>query len=88
MLQVTEQARERLTNLLKSQTDDRQVGLRFQFADKGVFSIMLDTSERGDAIYMKDVYKIVIMSQELAERLDGHTLDLAGKEAEQEFVIY
>jgi Fe-S cluster assembly iron-binding protein IscA len=88
MLQVTKEARERLTNILKSQTDDLQVGLRFQLADNGAFSIMLDTSQRGDANYMEDNRRIVIMSQELAERLNGHTLDLADKETEQEFVIY
>ncbi|MCK5576677.1 MAG: hypothetical protein KAI14_00015 [Dehalococcoidales bacterium] len=88
MLQVTKQARERLTDILKSQTDDRQVGLRFQLADNKAFSITLDTSERGDAIYMENECRIVIMSQELAARLKGHTLDLADKETEQEFLIY
>jgi Fe-S cluster assembly iron-binding protein IscA len=77
MLTVTEQAAEKLKEAIQAQTTDPEVAIRLipSTARPNHLDMALDKEKEGDQVVESEGVKVLIVSSELAEVLDGMVID-------------
>ena len=76
MIAVTERARQELKKILSVNVDDPEVGLRLTAAGAGHFGLSADAEISGDQVVEHEGSKVLLVEQELADQLEGITLDV------------
>jgi len=74
LLTVTDTAKEHLKDILLSNTDDPQIGIRLGLGPGRQFDLVLDREAEGDQIVQHDGLKVLLVGQELATIVDLVTL--------------
>ncbi|MFO8009509.1 MAG: iron-sulfur cluster assembly accessory protein [Dehalococcoidia bacterium] len=75
MIAVTENAKQALKTLLDGNTDTEEAGLRMVRTEQGQLSLVLDMEKEGDQIVEHSESKILMVDDQLAQELEGITLD-------------
>jgi Fe-S cluster assembly iron-binding protein IscA len=75
MVTVTERAKEKLKELLQSETDDPSVGLRLAAAPSGEFGIFTDRERDDDQIFQHQGSAVLLVGQEMADAIGDATID-------------
>jgi len=75
MITVTDDAKVELKNILISNSQDSDDGLRILIDTSGKPSIMIDKEQAGDEVVEHDGHKILIAQKELSSILDGYIVD-------------
>ena len=76
MLTVTEAAREKLKETLLANTDDQEASLRLTMRPPGQLGLVLDRVSPGDDVVEHQGSKVLVVSHEIAELLQGSKLDV------------
>jgi len=76
MLNVTDDAKQRLKEQLQTHTEDPDVGARLVVQANGQFGLVADRETPGDQVVEYDGLKVLLVGQESAAHVDGKTLDL------------
>jgi Fe-S cluster assembly iron-binding protein IscA len=74
MVTVTERAKEKLKELLQSETDDPSVGLRLAAAPSGEFGIFTDRERDDDQIVQHQGSAVLLVGQEMADAMQRSTM--------------
>ena len=77
MLTVTEQAAVRLKEAIQSQTEDPELAIRLvpSVARPNQLDMALDKEKEGDQVVESEGVKVLFVSAELSEALDGMVID-------------
>lgn len=75
MITVTESAKQYLQEILSAKVDDPQAVLRLRVGDPGQLGISIDIEAPGDQIVEYEGSKVLVVEEELADKLEGMTLD-------------
>jgi Fe-S cluster assembly iron-binding protein IscA len=75
MVTVTERAKEKLKEMLQSETDDPSVGLRLATAPSGEFGIFPDRERDDDHIVEHQGSAVLLVGQEMADAIGDATID-------------
>ena len=75
MLTVTNNAKDKLMELLLVNTDDREIGLRLTMELPGQFGLALDRGLPTDEVIEHEGLKLLLIEPELVGLLEGATLD-------------
>jgi Fe-S cluster assembly iron-binding protein IscA len=77
MLTVTEQAAARLKEVVQAQTEDPELAIRLipSVARPNQLDMGLDKEKEGDQVVESDGVKVLFVSAELSEALDGMVID-------------
>jgi Fe-S cluster assembly iron-binding protein IscA len=75
MITVTERAKERLKEMLRSETDDPSVGLRLATAPSGQFGIAPDREREDDQVVEHQGSPVLLVGQEMANTIGDATID-------------
>ena len=76
MIGVSERAKEELKKMLSDQTDNPLAGLRLGVAGQNTLSLGMDVEAPGDVVVEHEGSKVLMVEQELADRLQGISLDV------------
>ena len=76
MLKVTESAKRELKERLSSKSDNPQAGLRLSISEGDTFDLSIGEESPGDQAVEHEGAKVLLVSPELATRLEGATMDL------------
>jgi len=87
MLNVTDDAKQRLKEQLESHTEDPRVGARLVVQTNGKYDLVADRETPGDQVVEYDGLKVLLVGQEAATHVDGKTLDLQDTVHGQKLVI-
>jgi Fe-S cluster assembly iron-binding protein IscA len=75
MVNVTERARDRLKALRETTIDDPAVGLRLETTASGEFGVFPDRQRTDDQVIEHRGAVVLLVSQEIAERVEDTTID-------------
>lgn len=75
MVTVTERAKAKLKELLETESDDRSVGLRLGKTASGAFGVSPDRAHADDQIVEHEGATVLLVGQQIAERVEGTTID-------------
>ena len=87
MVEVTERAREELKKALDSQSDLPDSGLRLAVIGPDEFGLGVDQEKEGDQVVEYQGAKVLIVEGELADKLDGITIDVHESESGPRLVM-
>lgn len=77
MIGVTERAKEELKKILSTKVDNPQASLRLMASGpQGQFGLSIDVETTGDQVVEHKGSKVLLVERELADRLEGRTLDV------------
>ncbi len=76
MVAVTERARQELKRLLKANTDKPEACLRLKTNDEGQLRLAIDVEKHGDQVVEHEDSKVLLVEKELADTLEGITIDV------------
>jgi Fe-S cluster assembly iron-binding protein IscA len=80
MLTVSEDAKNLLKETLHEYSEDPETAIRLSAKEGGGFGIKLDTESEGDQIIEHQGSKVLLVSPELSNMLEGRTLDVQDTE--------
>lgn len=75
MLTVTDRAKEKLKEMLQSETDDPSVGLRLATAPSGQLGIFADRERDDDQIVEYEGFAVLLVGQDMANAIGDATID-------------
>jgi len=76
MLNVTERAKAKLKELLlETESDDRSVGLRLGKTASGALGVFPDRERADDQVVEHDGAAVLLVGQEIAEKMKDTTID-------------
>jgi Fe-S cluster assembly iron-binding protein IscA len=75
MFNVTERARAKLKELLKSGSDDESVSLRLGKTTSGALGIFPDSERPDDEVVEHEGATVLLVGREIAENVEGTTID-------------
>ena len=75
MVVVTESARQELKRILTNNTDELEACLRLIANDQGQLGLAMDMEREGDQVVEHEDSKVLVVEKELADRLQGITMD-------------
>jgi Fe-S cluster assembly iron-binding protein IscA len=78
MLTVTESAKELLKEVLVDNSNDPEIALRLKFEPPSEFGVVLGREEEGDQVIEHEETKVLLVAPELAQQVEGVTLDVQG----------
>ena len=87
MLNVTERAKAKLKGLLDSESGDRSVGLRLGKTASGALGIFPDRERADDQVVEHDGAAVLLVAQEIAEKVEDTTIDYEEAEPGPRLVI-
>ena len=87
MVTVTERAKEKLKEMLQSETDDPSVGLRLATAPSGEIGIFPDRERNDDHIVEHQGSAVLLVGQEMANAIGDATIDYDENEPEPTLVM-
>ena len=87
MIKVTERAKQVLKNLLSQKVSWNYARLRLIDRGQGVLGLGIDIDLPGDQVVEYQGIKVLVVEAELAERIQGITLDVDDTHDEAELVI-
>jgi len=87
MIGVTEQAKEELKELLVSNVDDPRACLRIQADDAGQLGVTIDIEMPGDQTVEYEGSTLLVVEQELAERLSHVDIDVEDIEEGRQLIL-
>lgn len=87
MVNVTERAKEKLMELLATETDDPSVGLRLEATAAGEFGIFPDHEREDDQVIEHKGAVVLLIGQEVAQTTEGTTIDCEESEPRARLVI-
>jgi len=76
MIGVTERAREELKRVLTANTDESEACLRLTANDQGQLGLAIDMEREDDHVVEHDDSKVLLVEKELADALEGVTIDV------------
>jgi len=76
MIGVTERARQELKRILTANTDKPEACLRLTANDQGQLGLAIDTERQGDQAVEHEDSKVLLVEKELADTLQGITIDV------------
>ena len=76
MLTVTESAKQILKETLTTNSDDPKTALRLSIKPPDEFGLVLGTEADGDQVVEHEGMKVLLLESELAEIVEGFTLDV------------
>jgi len=76
MLTVTEEAKKELKEKLLANTDDPELALRLKGGPGGQLGLVLDREAPGDYVVEHEEAKVLLIGEELADVVEGVTLDV------------
>jgi Fe-S cluster assembly iron-binding protein IscA len=75
MVTVTEGAKQVLKEKLLASTSEPDVGIRLKSEPSGELSLTLDSESEGDQVVEQDGMKVLLVTPQLATKLEGITID-------------
>ena len=87
MIGVTEQAKQELKKILAANTEEPEACLRITSDDKGLFGLAIDMEREGDQVIEHEGSKLLVAEKEIANELQGVTMDIEGTPDGNKFVI-
>ena len=76
MLTVTENAKQTLKEILATQSDDPEIGIRLTFSAPGEFGVVLDREAEGDHVVEHEGAKALLVAPDVAPMVEEVTLDV------------
>lgn len=76
MIGVTERAKQELKKILSDKVDNPKAVLRLTATDKGRLGLIIDVETAADKVVEHEDSKVLLVEQELADRLEGITIDV------------
>jgi Fe-S cluster assembly iron-binding protein IscA len=76
MIGVTERARQELKRILEANTDKPEACLRLTANDQGQLGLAIDVERQGDQAIEHDDSKVLLVEKDLADTLQGITIDV------------
>lgn len=76
MIGVTERAKQELKKILSDKVDNPKAVLRLTATDQGRLGLIIDVETPGDKVVEHESSKVLLVEQELADRLEGITIDV------------
>ncbi len=86
MLEVTDQAKAHLAELLEQSGADEEAAVRLTKGDSGL-DLVLDTPQPGDQTVEHDGSTVLVLEQQLAELLGSRTLDISTEQEQAQLTI-
>jgi Fe-S cluster assembly iron-binding protein IscA len=87
MIDVTEQAKKELKDLLDKNTDNPDACLRLKTNDDGKLGLGIDTEQPDDEVLEYEGSKLLVMQARLADMLKDAALDVVDSEDGRRLVI-
>jgi Fe-S cluster assembly iron-binding protein IscA len=88
MLKVTEEAKQELKKILAEKVDNPLAGIRLMSSGKpDNYDLAIDVEMPGDQVVEHKGTKVLLVSQDLSDHLDGHTLDIEDNARGKSFVV-
>ena len=87
MLTVTARAKEKLKEMLESETDDPSVGLRLATASSGQFGIFPDRERDDDQIVEHEGSAVLMIGQQMANAIGDATIDYDESQPDPRLVL-
>ncbi len=87
MIGVTEQAKQELKKILAANTEEPEACLRITSDDQGQFGLAIDKEREGDQAIEHEGSKLLVAEKEIADSLQGVTMDVEGTPEGNKFVI-
>jgi len=87
MVTVTERAKEKLKEMLESETDDPSIGLRLATASSGQFGIFPDRGRDDDQIVEHEGSAVLLVGQEMAQAIGDATIDYDERQPDPQLVM-
>jgi Fe-S cluster assembly iron-binding protein IscA len=87
MIEVTERAKKELKGILSAKVDNPQAGLRLMANSQSQLSLHIDVEMTGDQVVKHKGSKVLLVENELANTLEGQTLDFTDTAEGREFVF-
>ena len=87
MIGVTEQAKQELKKILSANTEEPDACLRITSDDQGQFGLAIDMEREGDQTIEHEGLKLLVAEKEIADSLQGITMDIEGTPEGNKFVI-
>jgi len=87
MLKVTQRAKEELKRILSTKVDNPQAGVRLSVSGSDKFGLGIDVEKPGDQVVKHKSSKVLLVETELANTLEGQTLDFTGTAEGTNFVV-
>ena len=76
MLEVTERARQELKRVLTANTDKPEACLRLTASEQGQLGLTLDEERQDDQVVEHEDSKVLLVEKNLADILQGITIDV------------
>lgn len=87
MIGVTERAKEELKNILTANTDQPEACLRLTLNEQGQLGLAIDTERQGDQAVEHEESKVLLVEKDLADTLQGITIDVEDTEEGAKLVV-
>ena len=87
MVNVTERAKEKLKELLVTQTDDPSIGLRLESTSPGAFGVFPDRERSDDETVAHEGTVVLLVGREIADSVHDTTIDYEQDEGGSRLVI-
>ena len=87
MIGVTERARQELKRILTANTDKPEACLRLTANEEGQLGLAIDMERQGDQAVEHEDSKVLVVERELADTLQGITIDVEETPEGARFVI-
>jgi Fe-S cluster assembly iron-binding protein IscA len=87
MVNVTERAKEKLKELLATETDDPSIGLRLEASTAGEFGVFPDREREDDQVITHQGAVVLLIGQEIAQTTEETTIDYEESEPGSRLVI-
>jgi Fe-S cluster assembly iron-binding protein IscA len=87
MVNVTERAKEKLKALLETEGNDQSVGLRLGATPTGQFDVFPDRERPDDQVVEHDGAVVLLVGQEVAEKVDNTIIDYEESASGPELII-
>ena len=87
MINVTEQAKNELKKLLSLNVDFPQARLRIMDRGQGIIGLGIDIEAPGDRVLEYEGTKVLVIESELANTLEGVTIDIEDTPNGPELVV-
>ena len=76
VIEVSERAKQELKRILMDHVDNPQAGLRLTASEPSQFGLGLDVEMPGDEVVEHEGAKVLLVTKEVAESLQGITMDV------------
>jgi len=76
MIGATERAKQELKRILNANTDEAEACLRLTANNQGQLALAIDVERQGDQVVEHEDSKVLLVEKELADTLQGITIDV------------